>query len=68
MIHGEDMAGLHALVVGYEGVKVEYREVERGAEITYVSDDPVLVEAIHEWFEAQLRDHGRHAVSSVEAR
>jgi TusA-related sulfurtransferase len=55
-------------VVGYESVRVEYREVERGAEITYVSDDPALVEAIHEWFDAQLRDHGRHAVSSVEAR
>jgi hypothetical protein len=68
MIHGEDMAGLHALVMGYESVRVEYREVERGAEITYVSDDPALVEAIHEWFDAQLRDHGRHAVSSVEAR
>jgi hypothetical protein len=61
MIHGEDMPGLHALVMGHENVQITYREVERGAEIRYVSDDPALVSAIHEWFDAQLSDHGEHA-------
>jgi hypothetical protein len=61
MIHGADMAGLHALVMGHDGVEVTYGEVERGAEIRYSSEDPALVEAIHEWFDAQLRDHGPHA-------
>lgn len=61
MIHGEDMPGLHALVMGHENVAVTYRDVERGAEIRYVSDDPSLVEAVHEWFDAQLSDHGEHA-------
>jgi hypothetical protein len=61
MIHGNDMDGLHALVSGHERLTITYRDVERGAEISYGSDDPVLVEAIHQWFDAQLRDHGQHA-------
>lgn len=61
MIHGENMAGLHELVMGYERLQITYREVERGAEIAYVSEDPALVEALHQWFDAQLADHGQHA-------
>jgi hypothetical protein len=61
MIHGEDMPGLHALVMGHDRLQITYREVDRGAEIRYASDDPALVAAIHQWFDAQLSDHGRHA-------
>lgn len=61
MIHGDDMAGLHALMAGHERVTVTYGDVERGAEIRYRSEDPALVEAVHQWFDAQLRDHGEHA-------
>lgn len=63
MIHGDDMAGLHALVVGHDRITITYGEVERGAEIRYVSEDPALVDAIHQWFDAQLSDHGEHAQS-----
>lgn len=61
MIHGEDMPGLHALVMGHDRLEIGYREVERGAEIRYTSEDPALVMAIHEWFDAQVSDHGAHA-------
>lgn len=61
MIHGEDMPGLHELVMGHERLEIVYREVERGGEIRYSSEDPSLVTAIHEWFDAQLSDHGEHA-------
>ena len=61
MIHGEDMAGLHALMMGHDRITIAYREVERGAEIRYASEDAAMVEAIHQWFDAQLRDHGEHA-------
>ncbi len=44
MIHGEDMPGLHALVTGHDRLTITYRESEWGAEIEYVSEDPVLVE------------------------
>lgn len=61
MIHGPEMSGLHALAMGHDRLSVAYREVEEGAEVRYRSEDPTLVEAIHQWFDAQLRDHGGHA-------
>lgn len=61
MIHGEAMPGLHDLVMGHEGLTIEYGEVEAGGQIRYSSDDPDLVAALHAWFDAQLRDHGEHA-------
>jgi hypothetical protein len=61
MIHGDDMAGLHALVMGHERLRITYGDVERGGEIRYASDDPELIAALHAWFDAQLSDHGEHA-------
>jgi hypothetical protein len=61
MIHGPDMAGLHALATGHERISITYSEVDNGAEIRYRTEDPVLVEAIHRWFDAQVEDHGAHA-------
>ena len=61
MIHGDDMPGLHALVMGHDRVVVTYSAIDRGAQIKYTSADPGLVTAIHQWFDAQLRDHGQHA-------
>ena len=63
MIHGEDMAGLHVLVTGSERLSVTYRDVDLGGEIRFASQEPELIEAIHQWFGAQLRDHGDHAQS-----
>ena len=66
MIHGPDMAGLHALVEGHDRMTVTYRDVESGGVIDYRSDDPTLVEAIHRWFDAQLSDHGDHAQGAMD--
>jgi hypothetical protein len=63
MIHGDDMPGLNALVMGHDRLQVRYQEVARGAEIRYSSEDPTIVQALHEWFDAQLSDHGGHARS-----
>ncbi|MFT4605958.1 MAG: sugar phosphate isomerase/epimerase [Rhodothermales bacterium] len=63
MIHGDDMAGLHALMTGHERMDVAYQDVALGGEIRYQSEDADLVTAIHSWFEAQVRDHGDHAQS-----
>lgn len=60
-IHGESMPGLHALVDGFERLSIQFSEVAGGGEIRYSSEDPVLVEAIHAWFDAQVSDHGAHA-------
>jgi hypothetical protein len=62
-IHGEHMPGLAALRAAGPGlIKIEYKDLPKGAEITYRSNDPALIKAIHDWFDAQLSDHARHAV------
>jgi hypothetical protein len=63
-IHGEDMPGLAELTEGVERIEVRYEDAPAGARIWYLTDDPVLVQAIHDWFEAQLTDHGPHAEQS----
>ncbi|WNZ09873.1 aspartate carbamoyltransferase [Streptomyces sp. 11x1] len=60
-IHGDSMPGLAELEDGYERVEVRYRERPDGATLTYTTDEPTLVDALHDWFEAQLSDHGDHA-------
>jgi hypothetical protein len=43
-------------------LRVEYKDLNDGAEITYSSEDPGLTAAIHQWFDAQLADHGPDAI------
>ncbi|MGZ8907826.1 MAG: aspartate carbamoyltransferase [Methylobacter sp.] len=62
-IHGQDMPGLAELRKAEPGqLHVEYKELEKGAEITYFSKEPNLIDAIHRWFDAQLADHGSDAI------
>ncbi len=61
MIHGTQMAGLHALQMGADQITIAYTELESGGQILYTSEDEALVDAIHAWFDAQLSDHGHHA-------
>ncbi|GKQ34045.1 aspartate carbamoyltransferase [Streptomyces sp. A012304] len=62
-IHGEDMPGLAALQDGHDRIEVRFKERADGATLTYTTREPALVDALHEWFEAQLGDHGAHAES-----
>lgn len=66
-IHGEDMPGLKELEENASGIEVRYSELPDGAQIEYTTDDPALVSALHDWFEAQLSDHAEHATGSSEA-
>lgn len=61
MIHGENMAGIHELVMGAERLNIVYSDIPDGGQILYTTDDEDLVLAIHAWFEQQLTDHGMHA-------
>lgn len=63
MIHGEHMPGLHELTLGASMIRIEYSEIEDGAQIQYMTEDPELVDAIHKWFDAQVADHGSHAAT-----
>jgi hypothetical protein len=60
-IHGMKMPGLDALRQGASRVSVDYAVIPRGARISYTTDDASLVTALHQWFDAQLMDHGAHA-------
>jgi hypothetical protein len=61
-IHGRDMPGLAELAAGASRVTIRYAPLPNGGEISYATDDPALVEAIHRWFAAQRADHGHHAM------
>jgi hypothetical protein len=60
-IHGHDMPGVADLTTGYTDVVVTYVETPGGAQLTYATDVPRLVDAIHAWFDRQLMDHGDDA-------
>lgn len=63
-IHGESMPGLQELRKAKKGqINIVYKELPDGAEIEYATQEPVLINAIHQWFDAQLTDHARHATS-----
>ncbi len=63
-IHGDTMPGLAELRKAKPNqIAIVYKELPDGAEIKYSSDNPTLINAIHQWFDAQLSDHARHAVS-----
>lgn len=62
-IHGRNMPGLEALTEAEPGaITISYASLPKGGQIIYRASDPHLVLAIHQWFDAQLQDHARHAV------
>jgi hypothetical protein len=64
-IHGTDMPGLAEMkAAAAADLDVTYRALDGGAEIRYIGHTPEIVTAIHRWFDAQLRDHGRDATTS----
>ncbi|MQA61633.1 MAG: aspartate carbamoyltransferase [Actinophytocola sp.] len=60
-LHGDDMPGLPTLRAEYRKMTAHYSELPDGAKITYVSMARGVIKALHDWFEAQLSDHGEHA-------
>lgn len=60
-IHGMDMPGVSALSAGYPRVTVTYAERPDGAQLSYTTTDPALIDAVHAWFDRQVMDHGSHA-------
>jgi hypothetical protein len=60
-IHGHDMPGVRILASNPHSLEIAYRDLDDGAEVTYSSDDPVVITALHDWFAAQLHDHGSDA-------
>ncbi|MNO81185.1 hypothetical protein D3C76_724180 [compost metagenome] len=62
-IHGDDMPGLADLKTARPGqISIVYQDVEGGAELIYKTSDASLGTALHQWFDAQLSDHGKDAM------
>ena len=62
-IHTQSMPGLTTLESNASRIIITYDDVPAGGRITYMTRDPELVRAIHEWFAAQVIEHGKHAMS-----
>ena len=60
-IHGKEMPGLEDLEAGAEEMDIRYSDLPGGAKIEYETSDHALVAALHDWFDAQVSDHGDHA-------
>ena len=61
-LHGADMPGLATLGSSADKFSVEYSDLPDGAQLTYISDDQDVVAAFHQWFMAQMTDHGADAM------
>jgi hypothetical protein len=62
--HGEQMPGLAQLKAAKPGeIRILYSNVANGGQIEYFAQRPDLIAAIHEWFDAQLSDHGADAMA-----
>ena len=59
-IHGQDMPGLATLEEQAASIDVELELLPDGASLTFSTDDPAVVDALHAWGEAQTSDHGEH--------
>ena len=60
-LHGADMPGIKDLQAGASSIKVTYKALPSGAEITFETTDLHLLTALHRWFGAQLSEHGADA-------
>lgn len=62
-IHGEDMPGLAVLSKAQpQQLQISYTDLPDGGQIDYTSAKPELIAALHQFFDAQLSDHARHAM------
>lgn len=61
-IHGPTMPGLAELGNAKPGeIAISYQDLPSGGEIRYSTESAPLVAALHQWFDAQLSDHGADA-------
>jgi hypothetical protein len=45
-----------------DDIKYEYKALPNGAQIHYSTEYPQYVQALHEWFDAQMSEHGNEVV------
>jgi len=60
-IHGPEMPGLATLKAQAAAIRFVYKPIPDGGVIHYSAASPELVAALHDFFQAQVADHGKHA-------
>jgi hypothetical protein len=60
-IHGAEMPGLATLRARFDRLDVTFSARADGGELRYRTDDPAVLDALHDWFAAQTSDHQGHA-------
>lgn len=65
-LHGEGMPGLDVLEQSADKLEVEYSDLPDGAQLTYLTDNEEVIDALHMWFMAQLQDHGMDAMEHMQ--
>ena len=61
-IHGQDMPGLAEMRSAQSGsLQIIYSAEPSGPSLTFNANNTQLIKAIHEWFDAQVQDHGHDA-------
>ena len=45
-----------------DDIKFEYKALPNGAQIHFSTEYPQYVQALHEWFDAQKREHGNEVI------
>jgi hypothetical protein len=61
-LHGSDMPGLVELSTAGSRLQILYAATSDGGQIRFASQDPQIITALHQWFAAQLADHGADAI------
>jgi hypothetical protein len=67
-LHGKNMPGLRTLSESAGKYKIMYKELPLGAQLTFSSKDSMVVKALHTWFDAQLKDHGKDAKDHLDKK
>ena len=63
-IHGPTMPGLARLEHAKPGeLDIRYQDLDNGGELHFSTRNASLVAALHDWFDAQLSDHGSDAMT-----
>ena len=61
-IHGTDMPGLKELKAGADRIRIAIEDLPQGARLQFSTSDAALTVALHQWFDAQVREHGADAI------
>jgi len=62
--HGTDMPGLAQMKAAkVNDISYEYKALQNGGQIVFSTEDPQLLNVLHAWIEAQIKEHGNAVLS-----